>query len=117
MRQVVFACLTLVLATPALADGNQKVMDRASFVSLVEGRTLSLMGIKLNVGSDGRITGRAFGRPVTGEWTWKSRYFCRSMQWGDEPIPHNCQTVDRIGGKLRFRSDRGTGDYADLRID
>lgn len=116
MRQIILP-LVLALSSPVLAEDRQPVTDRSQFVSLIEGRSLTRLGIRLNVSSDGQIIGRAFGKDVTGEWTWKAPYFCRTMQWGDEPLPYNCQTVNRIGGKLRFQSDRGTGDYADLRLD
>ena len=109
--------IALGLTSQAVADPREPVTDRAQFLRLVEGRTLTHIGVRLTVAPDGRITGRAFGRPVTGEWIWQARYFCRSMTWGTEPIPYNCQTVDRIGGRLRFRSDRGTGDHADLGLD
>lgn len=109
--------LALALTSPALAGDKQPVTDRAQFVSLIEGRSLTRLGIRLNVSGDGQIIGRAFGKDVTGEWTWKAPYFCRSMQWGDEPLPYNCQTVNLIGSSLRFQSDQGTGDYADLRLD
>ena len=105
-----------LLATPLAAEQRQAVTDRASFLSIVDGRALTHIGVNLIVSPDGRITGRAFGRPVTGEWTWQARYFCRSMQWGNEPLEYNCQTVDKFGNKLRFKSDRGTGEEANLRI-
>lgn len=111
------AGLGLSLASPAAAQDHEVVKDRAHFVSLVDGRSLSRIGVRLEVSRDGRILGRAFGRDVRGEWTWQAPYFCRSMQWGTEPLPYNCQTVRRIGAHLRFQSDRGTGDYADLRLD
>lgn len=110
------APLLALIACPALAEPLSPVTDRDSFLALVEGRTLSHVGVKLVVDATGQITGHAFGRPVTGEWTWQDRYFCRSMEWGDDPVPYNCQTVDRVGDRLRFKSDHGTGEEAKLRL-
>ncbi len=116
MRILILLCLSLALSAPAKADGFSQVTDRQKFVSLVDGRELTRFGIKLDVMPDGRIVGRAFGRPVTGAWNWRSGYFCRDLYWGDYDIGANCQAVKVQGATLRFISDRGTGRYADLQL-
>jgi hypothetical protein len=109
------AALCLV-PLPALADGYDRVTDRAAFVGLVEGRTLTSLGVSLTVSGAGTIGGRAFGRDVTGAWTWNDGYFCRTLQAGDRSFARNCQQVEARGDRLRFTADRGQGDVADLRI-
>ncbi|MGB2200050.1 MAG: dihydrodipicolinate reductase [Pseudooceanicola atlanticus] len=104
------------LAVPAMASGFEPVTDRQSFVALVSGKSLTRLGIRLNVTPDGQIRGRAFGATVTGDWRWDGRYFCRSMAWKDRTFDHNCQSVARDGDVIRFRSDQGTGDWADLTL-
>lgn len=56
--------LLLLSSTPALAF--ERITDRSAFVGLVEGRTLTSLGVSLKVLADGQIAGRAFGRDVTG---------------------------------------------------
>lgn len=92
------------------------VNDRDTFVSIVDDRALQRFGIKLEVRPDGTIEGNAFGRKVTGSWTWDNGFFCRDMAWGSWDLDPNCQQVGLSGNLLRFRSDRGTGDFADLRL-
>ena len=61
--------------------------DRAAFVELVGGRSLTGLGVSLTVSGSGKIGGRAFGRDVTGQWTWDQGYFCRTMQAGEQTVP------------------------------
>ncbi len=90
------------------------VTERQRFVSLIEGRDLTRFGVRLEVTPDGRIRGRAFGRDVTGAWRWAEGYFCRDLYWGSMELGANCQAVRAHGDTLRFISDQGTGQYADL---
>ncbi|MCL4186347.1 MAG: dihydrodipicolinate reductase [Rhodobacteraceae bacterium] len=104
-------------AAPAVAsEGFRQVTDPREFVALVAGRALTTLGVRLSVTADGRIAGRAFGREVTGAWRWQERYFCREMRAGVATVPDNCQAVLLRGDTLRFISDRGTGEIADLRL-
>lgn len=106
---------TLLAGAPAAAD-LVRITDRAAFVSTVQGREISRLGISLNVAPDGAVTGRAFGRDVTGLWYWQGGMFCRTMNAGDFAVPYNCQVVSANDGRIRFHSDGGTGDFADFRI-
>jgi hypothetical protein len=110
--------LMAALATPlpAAAQGFAPVRDKQVFVDLIAEKSLTRFGITLNVSANGTIRGRAFGTEVTGNWTWKSGLFCREMSYGSKSIPHNCQTVHRSGNTLRFTSDAGAGQSADLRL-
>ncbi|NIZ09046.1 dihydrodipicolinate reductase [Pseudooceanicola sp. HF7] len=111
-------CLSacLLLALPLAAQDAARISSRSGFMALVQGRGLHRLGVQLTVHPDGQITGRAFGREVTGSWSWKEGYFCRVLYWGSREFPWNCQMVTRRGEELRFRSDRGTGEWADLRL-
>ena len=102
-------------ATPALAD-FQPVREETTFRALVEGRELTRFGVRLQVLPQGEITGRGFGMNVGGEWEWRDGYFCRTLEFGQSGDPYNCQLVLRDGDTLRFISDQGQGDHADLRI-
>ncbi|MEX5727696.1 hypothetical protein Ga0609869_001049 [Rhodovulum iodosum] len=112
----IFAVAALT-ASPALAEGFQPVENRDSFVSLIDGRSLTRFGIRLEVSPRGDITGRAFGREVSGDWRWDGRYFCRDLTFGAESLGPNCQAVEVRGSTLRFIADKGAGQRADLRLD
>lgn len=105
----------LSLALPAMAD-FQPVRDEGTFRTLVDGRELTRFGVRLQVLPQGRIAGRGFGFQVGGMWEWRSGYFCRTLEWGQSGDPYNCQLVLRNGDTLRFISDQGRGDFADLRL-
>lgn len=107
--------LGTTVAAPAQA-GFSVVATEPTFRALVEGRELRRFGIRLQVHSDGRISGTGFGRSVTGDWNWRDRYFCRTLDWGSGSDPDNCQLVLRDGSTLRFISHQGQGDHADFRL-
>lgn len=110
------AALSLGLAAPIAAEAFEKVSSKSEFVQLVQGKKLSLTGIKLDVTPAGNIKGKAYGYPVTGEWQWRGGYFCRSLYWGEKDLGPNCQQVETKAGKIRFTSDRGAGRSAVLSL-
>ncbi|MBD3679511.1 MAG: dihydrodipicolinate reductase [Rhodobacteraceae bacterium] len=107
----------LSLASPVWAEEFEKIDDRSEFVELVDGKSLARFGITLDVRPDGRIVGRAFGTDVSGAWRWDGGYFCRDLFWGKQDLGPNCQEVRLNGDTLRFISDQGTGQFADLRLE
>jgi hypothetical protein len=116
MRFLVFALTTFLFVVPAHAEGFKEIKNRDTFVSLMNGRELNRFGINLVVTPDGRIDGRAFGRDVTGAWRWQGGYFCRDLFWGKRDLGPNCQMVKLQGRTVRFISDRGAGEFADLQL-
>lgn len=93
------------IASPASADDYSRVIDRAAFVNLVQGKSLTSLGVSLTVSPSGSINGRAFGSTVSGAWTWNNGYFCRTLKAGD-----------RVFARMRFIADKGTGATANLSI-
>ncbi|MEO1138817.1 MAG: dihydrodipicolinate reductase [Pseudomonadota bacterium] len=114
MRLTTFACIAALIAGPAMAEPFDQIKDRQDFVSVIENKKLTRFGINLTVTPTGQIAGRAFGRSVRGAWQWKSGYFCRDLYWGKRDLGPNCQAVKVQGETIRFISDRGTGEFADL---
>jgi hypothetical protein len=115
MKHLLLALL-VTLASPAVAADYVRVTDRGAFVSLVSGKSLTSLGVTLNVSPSGSIGGRAFGSTVSGTWTWNNGYFCRTLKAASRSFALNCQLVQTKAGRIRFVADRGKGDTADLRI-
>lgn len=113
LRAPILALLLCFWACVASGEGG-RVVEKTEFLALVSGQTLTRVGVRLRVGADGAIRGRAFGQPVSGAWRWQGGYFCRDLFWGDRDLGPNCQEVTLRGDVLRFTSDRGTGQSADL---
>lgn len=105
----------LVAASPVFADWS-KVSDKAEFMQLVSGKSLVRPFVDLKVSADGSIAGKGAAWAVTGNWTWKQGFFCRSLFWGGDDLGYNCQEVTLENGRLRFTSDRGAGKSADFRL-
>ncbi|SLN67091.1 hypothetical protein ROJ8625_03428 [Roseivivax jejudonensis] len=107
-RRAAAMALAALTATPALADMSP-VTDRARFLELVQGRTLSRPLVNLQVGADGTISGSGAGWNVSGSWSWQDGYFCRDLNWGGDDLGYNCQLVTADGDRIRFTEDRGAG--------
>jgi hypothetical protein len=106
----------LFLSSAVEAEEFRTVTDQNTFLDVVEGRKLTRLGIELDVLSNGQITGRAFGVPVSGAWRWQDGYFCRDLYYGERDLGPNCQVVKVNGNTVRFIADQGSGQYADLRL-
>lgn len=118
MLRALTLALALTAMLPGVAHAFERISDRATFLSVVDGKELriALYGLSLNVRSDGAITGRAAGWDITGSWRWENGYFCRDMDWSGYAIDYNCQLVEVSGDRIRFTVDQGAGDDAVLRI-
>ncbi|MGP9788398.1 dihydrodipicolinate reductase [Roseinatronobacter sp. NSM] len=117
MKTLIISLVAVLASAPLQAMAEfQPVRDEATFRALVEGRELARFGVRLEVLPQGQITGRGFGMRVGGMWEWRDGYFCRTLEFGSSGDPYNCQLVLRDGNTLRFISDQGQGDYADLRL-
>ena len=110
------AALAIAAAAPTHALSFETVKSRAQFVEIVQNKDLRLTGIKVNVLSSGQIKGRAYGVGVRGNWQWQNGFFCRSLYWGKRDLGPNCQEVKVHGDTIRFTSDKGAGQFADLAI-
>ena len=111
----VLAALTFGFATPALAELS-KVESVTQFQQLIGGKTLTRPLVRMTVGTNGAIAGTGGAWPISGSWTWKNGYFCRSLEWGGDDLGYNCMEVKASGGKIRFTADQGRGDSADFSL-
>lgn len=111
----VIAALTFAAATPAVAEFS-KVNSAEEFKTIVVGKTLTRPLLRIKVSPNGSISGRGATWDLSGNWTWKNGYFCRSLEWGGDDLGYNCQEVRASAGKIRFTSDQGSGDSADFSL-
>ncbi|MGR3494893.1 dihydrodipicolinate reductase [Citreimonas sp.] len=109
-------CGSLMLAALPAAAEFATVQDRATFVDLVAGRTLSRPMVSLRVSPDGAISGRGAVWDVTGAWTWREGYFCRDLTWGGDPLGYDCQAVQARGDTIRFVAEQGRGEAAEFTL-
>lgn len=116
LRATTAMAISVLALCVSSAQAFEKVTSREDFLQIVSGKDLRLTGIKVNVLPGGQIKGRAFGVGVRGQWQWRDGYFCRSLYWGKRDLGPNCQEVKVSGETIRFTSDRGTGQFADLNI-
>ncbi|MEM6758098.1 MAG: dihydrodipicolinate reductase [Pseudomonadota bacterium] len=114
-----FVCVVImILASAASATAELRKVDKQQdFVSLISGKTLTRPLVRLQVSPNGRITGYGARWDVEGTWSWQNGYFCRDLYWGGDPLGYNCQEVSTNGeGRIKFTSDRGSGNSATFRL-
>lgn len=117
MKAAAWSIAILMLgAVPAMAEGARVISSKESFADLVNGRTLAALGVRLQVLGDGSISGRAFGKDVSGRWEWQGGFFCRDLMFGETALPANCQQVLSDGSRITFVADKGSGQRADLKL-
>lgn len=116
-QKTVLLALSLICAAagPAAAD-FARVTEAEDFRRIIEGKTLTRPLIRLAVLPEGEIRGTGAAKTVSGSWQWQDGFFCRDLSWGDKALGYNCQEVRVNGQKLRFTSDKGTGDSADFNL-
>lgn len=112
-----FAICVLFLAFSNAAHADFATVDSADrFRDLITGKVLTRPLIQLRVSPSGQIEGSGAKIAVEGNWRWQDGYFCRDLKWGKRDLGYNCQEVRVNGNRIRFTSDRGTGDYADFSL-
>ena len=100
---------------PAVAE-YARIQSKSDFVAAVNGKRLTRRLVELRVTSGGVISGKGAVWEVSGNWSWKDSYFCRTLIWGGKDLGYNCQVVMRDGAKIRFTSDKGAGESAVLTL-
>jgi len=113
---VLIAASALAVFPQIAAAELKKIDNKADFVKLVQGKTLSRPLVRLQVSPDGSINGRGATWDITGSWSWQNGYFCRDLNWGGDDMGYNCQEVRANGSEMRFTADQGAGDFADFRL-
>ena len=118
MRFIFALAASAVLALSALPAAAEyaRIQSKSDFVAAVNGKKLTRPLVNLQVTSGGVISGKGAVWEVTGTWTWKDGFFCRTLVWGGKDLGYNCQVVMRDGAKIRFTSDKGTGESAVLTL-
>ena len=109
------AAAIALIAAPAAAE-YAKIRDADEFRAIVAGKTLTRPLIRLEVTPGGAIRGVGARWEVTGKWSWRDGYFCRSLYWGGDDLGYNCQEVRVKGERIRFTSDKGRGQSAEFRL-
>ena len=118
MRIIFALAATAVLSLSGLPAAAEyaRIQDKSDFVAAVKGKRLTRLLVNLQVTPGGAIAGKGAAWQITGSWSWKDGYFCRTLVWGGKDLGYNCQVVMRDGAKIRFTSDKGTGESAVLTL-
>ena len=66
--------------------------------------------------ADGRLTGEANGKTVSGTWHWEGVFYCRTLKLGGKDLGSDCQKVVFDGEVASFTRKMGEGKTAKLRL-
>ncbi|WP_323784000.1 hypothetical protein [Thalassovita sp.] len=112
------ALLVALLCTlPTFASGFSALNDRDSFLQMIEGRKLRQFLVWIRFDTLGQIKGRAWGRPVLGNWYWQDKKLCKRVFWGTTDKGETCVKV-RIGAdRVLFIPDKGEGQIEEYILD
>jgi len=104
------SCVIAALAigtTPALAEEIEK---KDLFLEQIGGRKLVQADSWVMISVDGKVKGQGPKKgKITGDWTWKGRYYCRDITIDGVTLPHDCQTVSKKGDTVTFTHKKGEG--------
>lgn len=116
MFRAIISVIGLVLM-PSAAQAYTKVEDQASFLSLVEGRTLSRPLARLTLEPGGQVSGTATGSRLEGRWQWEGTAFCWEAEVGSVPwMEYTCLDVYVDGAQISFREAGNPGNRLDFTI-
>lgn len=105
MRRLLM-CLALLSLLPVAASAQSRISDQDTFMSLVDGRTLTRPLVRLQVRGDGTVTGLATAQDVSGSWRWQGANFCWEFTLNGQPYQDNiCLVVVQDGDRLQFSED------------
>ena len=91
MRLILFALLLAACAAPepeppeSFTTVDTQLYDsevletRKAFVDTIVGHRLRGDGVDVTVARDGLLIGTQFGKPFSGQWTFRDRKFCYSL--------------------------------------
>ena len=113
---MLISSIAVVCSVSAAKAEFATIEDQSDFLAIISGKELKRPFVNLEVLPGGQITGQGAAWGVTGNWTWKEGTFCRDLYWGGDPLGYNCQQVEAQRDRIRFTSDRGTGDSAEFRL-
>ena len=102
------ACLCIVLAAPAAADGKRLSTEK-QFRELVVDRQLTGDRTSLLYTGDGRMAGASHGKRIEGTWRWVDAALCRKVTWGSRELGYDCLAIFVIGDLVILVRDERRG--------
>lgn len=88
---------------------KRRITTEQEYRDEVVGRVLIGEHASIVIHEDGRISGKARGKKLTGKWWWKGKYFCRTIEIGGKSRGRDCQTVFLEGDRLTGHRKKGKG--------
>lgn len=105
-----FLMLAFLMIQPAsIADQNTRIETEREFREKAVGKKLVYKKGEVTVHDDGTLTGIHAGKKLSGSWSWKDEYYCRTGKVGKKDIGHDCQVVEQSGNNLIFIRKKGKG--------
>ena len=118
MRYKLFiaTALGMVVATTAFGGEFKRLKTKSEYLTTVADRKLVAEWGWVIAASDGTMMGQINGQPAQGKWNWQGGYWCRTISYGSNDLPRNCQTVHVSGDTVVSIRDKGKGKQTAMKI-
>ena len=96
---------------PATAENFYRVTDKAEFVHLFAGKTLSFEAGAQVIRANGKVKGTLKrGGGFHGVWALQAGMYCRNLVFGGKETGTDCLTVEVDGANVRMVRNQGRGE-------
>ncbi|SFO98417.1 hypothetical protein [Tranquillimonas alkanivorans] len=89
--------------------GWRRIETEQAFRELFVDRLLAGDGLSFTIHADGRLSGTAGGRALSGTWWWEDGMFCRTGRIDGEDLDLDREVIEAHGLLMRYTRDEGRG--------
>ena len=93
----------------AAVPGKRRITTEQEFRDAVVGKKFGNKDGYFVMHEDETFTGKFGSKKLTGEWTWKDEFYCRSGKLGSRKLKQDCQVLFLEGDTLTGNRKKGKG--------
>lgn len=109
MRLIPIMFLASLAASPAIAAWEHVDTKKEFKELVVDKKFVAPNKAWFSFLSNGKITGGANGKELTGKWRWRGKFACYDRKLGGEKFPSTCVLIQVDGKKLSTTTEKGKG--------
>ena len=93
----------------ANAQSLRQITSEREFRAIVVDRKIHSEAGWTVVQSNGKASGRIFGKKFSASWVWDNKMYCRNAVLGAQKLGTDCQVVKVSGNQVQFIREYGKG--------
>jgi hypothetical protein len=103
------ATASFFAASEANAQDFRQITTEREFRAIVVDRKVYSDAGWTMVQSNGKASGRIFGKKFSANWVWDNKMYCRNAVLGAQKLGTDCQVVKVSGNQVQFIREYGKG--------